>query len=71
MASLTRLATIDVSQVKGLGGKRSTSLKEAGVSNVADLLYHVPRRYIDRTRKEPIAKVPIGSEVTIIGSVRS
>lgn len=71
MASLSRLATVDVGQVKGLGGKRSAGLKAAGISSVADLLHHVPRRYIDRSRKEPIAKIPIGSEVTIIGSVRS
>jgi ATP-dependent DNA helicase RecG len=71
VASLARLATIDVDQVKGLGGKRSRSLADAGIGTVADLLHHVPRRYIDRTRKSPIAQVPIGSEVTIIGRVRS
>jgi len=71
VASLSRLATVDIGDVKGLGGKRASSLKEAGVASVADFLHHVPRRYIDRSRKEPIARVPIGSEVTIIGSVRS
>lgn len=71
VASLSRLATVDVGQVRGLGGKRSAGLKDAGISNVTDLLHHVPRRYIDRSRQEPIAKVPVGSEVTIIGSVKS
>ena len=71
MASLARLATIDVGQVKGLGGKRSKSLAEAGIDTVADLIHHVPRRYIDRSQKSPISKVPIGSEVTIIGKVVS
>lgn len=71
MASLARLATIDVGQVKGLGGKRSKSLAGAGIGSVADLLHHVPRKYIDRSRKEPIARVPIGSEVTVIGRVVS
>ncbi|HSM43682.1 MAG TPA: ATP-dependent DNA helicase RecG [Acidimicrobiia bacterium] len=71
MASLARLATIGVGQVKGLGGKRSKGLADAGIGTVADLLHHVPRRYIDRSRKEPIARVPIGSEVTIIGKVVS
>ncbi len=71
VASLTHLATIDVGKVKGLGGKRSAKLAEAGIETVADLLHHVPRRYIDRSRKEPIARVPIGSEVTIIGKVVS
>jgi ATP-dependent DNA helicase RecG len=71
VASLARLATIDVSQVKGLGGKRSKSLGENGIGSVADLLHHVPRRYIDRSQKSPISKVPIGQEVTIIGEVVS
>jgi len=71
VASLARLATIDVGQVKGLGGKRSKSLAEAGIDTVADLIHHVPRRYIDRSQKSPISKVPIGSEVTIIGKVVS
>jgi ATP-dependent DNA helicase RecG len=71
VASLARLATIDVGQVKGLGGKRSASLADAGIKTVADLLHHVPRRYIDRTRQSPIAQVPIGPEVTIIGRVKS
>jgi ATP-dependent DNA helicase RecG len=71
VASLSRLASIDIGQVKGLGGKRSESLSQAGIRTVADLLHHVPRRYIDRSRKSPISAVPIGSEVTIIGTVRS
>jgi ATP-dependent DNA helicase RecG len=71
VASLARLATIDVAKVKGLGGKRSKSLAEAGIDTVADLIHHVPRRYIDRSQKSPISKVPIGSEVTIIGKVVS
>ena len=71
MASLARLSTVDVGQVKGLGGKRSKSLAEAGISNVADLLHHVPRRYIDRSLRSAISKAPIGPEVTVIGTVRS
>ncbi|HEU4320037.1 MAG TPA: ATP-dependent DNA helicase RecG [Acidimicrobiia bacterium] len=71
MASLSRLAAVDVAEVKGLGGKRAESLKQNGISSVADLLHHVPRRYIDRSRKSPIAQVPIGQEVTIIGTVVS
>lgn len=71
VASLSRLATIDVGQVKGLGGKRSKSLADAGIRTVAELLHHVPRRYIDRSLQVPIARVPVGTEVTIIGKVVS
>ena len=71
MATLAALAGIDVAAVKGLGGQRAAALHKAGVHTVADLLYHVPRRYIDRSRKELIASVPVGTEVTLIAEVKS
>lgn len=69
MASLARLAEIETSELKGIGPKSSVALRQLGIRNVADLLYHVPRRYIDRSQKSPIAQTPIGSEVTLIGKV--
>ena len=69
MASLSRLAQIGTSEVKGLGGKRSSALAKAGIDSVADLLHHVPRRYIDRSIKSPIAQIPIGSKVMSNGSL--
>jgi ATP-dependent DNA helicase RecG len=71
MATLARLATIDVGEVQGLKGARARKLAEAGIATVADLLLHAPRRYIDRSRIEPIALLPIGEEITVIGTVRS
>jgi len=46
--SLAYLSRISAGEVKGLAGKRSEKLAEAGISTVADLLVHAPRRYIDR-----------------------
>ena len=69
MASLARLAEIETSELKGIGPKSSVALRQLGIRHVADLLYHVPRRYIDRSQKSPIAQTPIGSEVTLIGKV--
>jgi ATP-dependent DNA helicase RecG len=71
MASLARLADIATSELQGIGPKSAEALSELGIRNVADLLHHVPRRYIDRSKKAPIAQTPIGSEVTLIGEVRS
>ncbi len=71
MAELSRLAGIPVDQVKGLSGKRGDALKKSGVESVADLLHHVPRRYIDRSRVEPVSTLPVGEEVTIIVEVIS
>ena len=69
--TLAYLAGIPVSRVKGLAGKRSAALAEAGINGVADLLMHVPRRYIDRSRVEPIGTVPLGEQVTIVAKVQS
>ncbi len=49
---------------------RATVLAKSGITSVADLLLHVPRRYLDRSRVEPIATAPVGEEVTIIGRVK-
>ncbi|HSJ26647.1 MAG TPA: ATP-dependent DNA helicase RecG [Acidimicrobiia bacterium] len=71
MATLARLASVDVGEVQGLKGARGKKLAEAGIATVADLLLHAPRRYIDRSRVEPIATLPLGEEITVIGTVRS
>ncbi len=70
MATLSRLAEIPVSEVKSLGAKRITALQKAGMGTVVDLLHHVPRTYLDRTDKPPLAGVTAGSEVTIIAEVK-
>ena len=71
MATLAKLATIGVGEIQGLKGARAKKLAEAGVVTVADLLFHAPRRYIDRSRVEPIALLPLGEEITVIGTVRA
>lgn len=71
MATLARLAGIDVGEVGGLRGARARKLGEAGIATVADLLFWAPRRYIDRSRVEPIALLPLGEEITVIGTVLS
>lgn len=68
--TLAYLATIPVSRVKGLSGKRATALAEAGIESVTDLLFHVPRRYIDRSNVAALADVPLGEEVTVVGEVK-
>ena len=67
--SLAYLGSVPVTKVSGLAGKRGASLEKAGIGSVADLLLHVPRRYIDRSRFVPLDEVPIGEEVTVIVTV--
>ena len=69
--SLAYLAGISVQEVKGLRGKRAAALIEGGVQSVADLLLHVPRRYIDRSTQVALSEVPLDEEITVIGIVQS
>lgn len=71
MSSLAHLATVPVERIQHVAGTRARKLREAGVGSVADFLLHVPRRYIDRSRVESLVDTPIGSEVTVIGEVKS
>jgi ATP-dependent DNA helicase RecG len=71
MATLSRLTTVSVGEVKRIGTKRMAMLAKSGIHSVADLLHHVPRDYLDRTEVTPIASLPVGSEVTVVGEVRS
>lgn len=68
--TLAYLSQIPVDRVKGLGGdKFGGRLKKGGISSVMDLLFHFPRRTIDRTKKPPFSEMPLGQEVTAIGVV--
>jgi ATP-dependent DNA helicase RecG len=40
-----------------------------GVETVEDLLYYIPRRYIDRSTILPISQLPLEEEVTVLGRV--
>ncbi len=60
--------TIDA--VRGIGAKRAAVLNEAGIYTLSDLLWYRPRRYLDRSRTVPIARAPIGEEITLVGRVR-
>ncbi len=57
--------------LKGVGPERARALEEVGVLTVEDLLYYLPRRYLDRSRVVPIGKLKEGEEVTVVGNVVS
>ncbi|WKZ82561.1 MAG: ATP-dependent DNA helicase RecG [Acidimicrobiia bacterium] len=67
--SLAELADKDIDLVPGLRGKRGADLRKAGVATVADLLLHIPRRYLDRSKTVPLEALPLGEEVTVFGRV--
>jgi len=67
--SLAYLSRVPVERVKGVGDRLGAKLREAGIGSVADLLFHFPRRHIDRSLVVPIARVPPGVEATVLGTV--
>ena len=57
--------------LKGVGPRRAEQLQRLGISNARDLLYHIPRRYEDASTVTRIAAAQIGTDVTVIGEVKS
>lgn len=59
-----------VSAVKGIGPGIQRHLTSMGIETVEGLIYHFPRRYLDRSQIVPIRQVRIGEDVTVVGTVR-
>ena len=66
----TNLET-DITYLKGVGPQRGSALKKYGIENVGQLLYHFPRRYLDRTTIKYLKETKLGEEAVIIGKVES
>jgi ATP-dependent DNA helicase RecG len=56
--------------LKGVGPSVVEKLANLGVTTVADLLFHLPLRYQDRTRIAAIGSLRNGDEITIRGEVQ-
>ncbi|MDP8993214.1 MAG: ATP-dependent DNA helicase RecG [Actinomycetota bacterium] len=67
---LSRLATIPVSQLRGVGPKKEAALSEMGILTVLDLLTHYPRRYVDRTQQAEIRELRVGEEAMVLATVK-
>jgi ATP-dependent DNA helicase RecG len=52
----------ELSRLTGVGPKRLKALEAAGLHTLRDLVHHVPRRYVDRTRVTPIATLREGDD---------
>jgi ATP-dependent DNA helicase RecG len=69
--TLGDLAAKSISEVRGVGEKRTAAFQKLGVETVLDLLQHYPRRYIDRTNQATIESLRIGEEGMVLARVRS
>jgi ATP-dependent DNA helicase RecG len=63
------LAEQPVTQLKGVGARNAEKLVKLNIATVQDLLFHLPLRYQDRTRIQPIGAVRRGDQVVIEGEV--
>ena len=59
-----------LAQLKGVGPSVAEKLGRLGIDSIADLLFHLPLRYQDRTRIAPIGSLRPGDEITIRGEVQ-
>ena len=69
--SLRELDAIGVDRLQGVGEQRRTSLEEAQIHSVFELLTHYPRRYIDRSHEAKVGDVHPGQEVMVVGEIES
>jgi ATP-dependent DNA helicase RecG len=68
--TLGQLASIPVTELKGVGPERGKALAKLEVTSVLDLLTYYPRRYLDRTRQARIADLRVGEEATVLVEVQ-
>ena len=67
---LSQLASIPVTELKGVGTQKARGLAEAGITTVLDLITTYPRRYIDRTNQARIGELVAGDEALVLATVR-
>ncbi len=59
-----------VGAISGVGRTFLRHLHAMDIRSVEDILYHFPRRYLDRRKLSRIGDVRIGEEATVVGAVR-
>lgn len=60
-----------VQYIKGIGPRRSTYFKKISIETVNDLLFLVPRRYVDYSAMRQISDLKINDEATVIGKIKA
>ncbi len=58
-----------IQYLKGIGPARARLLHKLGIETVGHLLFHIPRRYVDRSTPMCIRQLAPGDEVTVFGRV--
>ncbi|MGH9227631.1 MAG: ATP-dependent DNA helicase RecG [Acidimicrobiales bacterium] len=68
--TLGELATLPVTRLKGVGGRKAEGLAVVGVESLLDLVTYYPRRYVDRTREARVRDLVVGEEALVLVTVQ-
>jgi len=60
-----------VTRLRGVGKQLSLRLEKLHIFSLQDLLFHLPYRYVDRTRITPLGKLQANQTAVIQGKVKS
>ncbi len=60
---------MDISSIPGLGPKRTEALQKSGFNSMSDLLYNIPRTWLDQTKLSRIADLQVGQNAVLVGKV--
>jgi ATP-dependent DNA helicase RecG len=66
-----RTLETSVEFLTGVGPRRAEMLRRLNIFTVRDLLFHIPHRYEDASTISRIAKLRVGDDATVIGTVIS
>ena len=69
--SAPSLDRVELTALKGVGKALAEKLAKLGLHNLQDLLFHLPLRYMDRTRVTPIGALQPQSTVVIEGEIKA
>ncbi|MDF1831879.1 MAG: ATP-dependent DNA helicase RecG [Porticoccaceae bacterium] len=67
---MTPLDQTPVTQLRGIGTQMRDKLARLGIVTLQDILFHLPLRYMDRTRITPIGSLQPNTEAVIEGEIR-
>ncbi|MET1256829.1 ATP-dependent DNA helicase RecG [Aliikangiella maris] len=65
----TKLASIQVSSLKGVGPKVAEKLASLSIRTLEDLLFHLPYKYQDRSRIHPIGSLRQGEYAQVFAQI--
>jgi len=60
-----------VQYLKGIGPKKAEVLSSVGIKTIEDILYYLPRKYLDRSTFTPINQLQPNTQATVIGKVEA